>query len=155
MISTLELISVRLSTPCFSNIAIFFSLLSSGIASTVLLRFKSPRLSASFSHSSEYPSPLKIILPFFSTTSLIIALTSALKSFAFSSLVANSSNTSATIVLIITLVSEIEEAEPNILNSNLLPVKANGDVLLRSVLSLRKAGIISEPIFILIRSVLS
>ena len=39
--------------------------------------------------------------------------------------------------------------DPTILNSNLLPVNAKGDVLLRSVLSLRMPGSTSEPIFII------
>src|SRR5574344_921448 len=41
---------------------------------------------------------------------------------------------------------------PNILNSNLLPVKANGEVLLRSVLSLATAGITLPLSFIMLAS---
>ena len=43
---------------------------------------------------------------------------------------------------------EIERAEPQERNSNLLPVKANGEVLLRSVESFGIAGRRSTPIFI-------
>ena len=39
--------------------------------------------------------------------------------------------------------------EPKLLNSNLLPVKANGDVRLRSVVSFLKSGRTSTPIPIL------
>ena len=38
--------------------------------------------------------------------------------------------------------------EPTALNSNLLPVKAKGDVRLRSVLSLEKSGTTETPIWL-------
>ena len=43
---------------------------------------------------------------------------------------------------------EIEDAEPNIRNSNLLPVNANGEVRLRSLVSLRKLGTAATPVSI-------
>src|SRR5664279_2169883 len=51
-------------------------------------------------------------------------------------------------VLMIMLGPEIEKDEPSILNSNLLPVKANGEVLFLSVASLISAGSVVTPIFI-------
>ncbi len=41
----------------------------------------------------------------------------------------------------------MESAEPTIRNSNLLPVNANGEVLLRSVASLDKSGKVFTPVF--------
>ena len=42
---------------------------------------------------------------------------------------------------------EMDWEEPSMRNSNLLPVKAMGEVRLRSVLSCRMAGSTSTPIF--------
>ena len=67
---------------------------------------------------------------------------------AFSSSSAMRFIASATIVLRITFGAEQEADEPGARNSNLLPVKANGDVRLRSVASFGSAGSVSTPIFI-------
>ena len=40
----------------------------------------------------------------------------------------------------------MDAEEPTIRNSNLLPVKANGDVLLRSVASLLNLGTVDTPV---------
>ena len=45
------------------------------------------------------------------------------------------------------LAQEIEADEPSILNSNLLPVKANGEVLFLSVVSFGNFGRTWTPIF--------
>ena len=42
---------------------------------------------------------------------------------------------------------EMESEEPTIRNSNLLPVKANGDVLFLSVASLKRSGSVLTPVF--------
>ena len=68
------------------------------------------------------------------------------KSLAFSSISANCESDSATIVLRMMFGSEIENVEPSIRNSNLLPVKAKGDVRLRSVLSFLNAGKTLTPV---------
>ena len=52
---------------------------------------------------------------------------------------------SATAVLIQVIGNETESFEPAARNSNLLPVKANGEVRLRSVLSLSRSGICWIP----------
>ena len=74
--------------------------------------------------------------------------TAALKSSfgAFSSSSANWRRDSATMVFRKMLGQEMEEEEPSILNSNLLPVKAKGEVRLRSVVSLGISGRVSTPI---------
>ena len=54
-------------------------------------------------------------------------------------------NVSATIVLSTVFGSAMEAVEPTIRNSNLLPVKANGDVRLRSVASFMKEGTVETP----------
>ena len=51
------------------------------------------------------------------------------------------------------LAQAIELDEPSILNSNLLPVNANGDVLFLSVVSLLNLGRTSTPSFICVFSV--
>ena len=89
------------------------------------------------------------------TVSFIIFLTSASVSPAVSSLSAKTAKVSATMVLSITFVSDIDEAEPSILNSNLFPVNAKGEVRLRSVLSFLIKGIISAPTVIFTLSALS
>ena len=58
------------------------------------------------------------------------------------------SNASATIVLRIVFGPEQDWLEPGARNSNLLPVKANGLVRLRSVASRGSGGSVSAPIFI-------
>ena len=70
-----------------------------------------------------------------------------LTSLAFSSRVAISSRASATMVFSTTLGPEMDWEEPTMRNSNLLPVKAKGEVRLRSVLSLGSSGRVSTPIF--------
>src|SRR5512133_3376563 len=52
------------------------------------------------------------------------------------------------IVLMIMFGPEMEKDDPSILNSNLLPVKANGEVLFLSVASLASAGSVVTPILI-------
>ena len=80
---------------------------------------------------------------------LVINLRRALlKLGAASRISANCINSLATIVLIIVFGSEIDWLEPNIRNSNLLPVKANGDVRFLSVVSLGKLGSTCTPISI-------
>ena len=59
---------------------------------------------------------------------------------------ANCFNSSATAVLSTTFVQETDEEEPSIRNSNLLPVNAKGEVLLRSVVSLGNLGSVCTPI---------
>ena len=54
---------------------------------------------------------------------------------------------SAKIVLRIVFGPAIDCDEPTARNSNLFPVKANGDVLLRSVLSLEKSGTTDTPVW--------
>ena len=52
---------------------------------------------------------------------------------------------SATLVLIITLQSAMDIEEPTMRNSNFLPVKAKGDVRLRSEMSLGRVGMVATP----------
>ena len=122
------------------------SVVSAGIASTIVGRFGSPLRFASSCHSLEYPFPLKMIRLCFSVYSTISAFNSLSKSSAFSSLSQASSNASAAIVFKTTLQFDRESWEPSIRNSNLFPVKANGDVRLRSVASLRKSGSVVTPV---------
>ncbi len=63
----------------------------------------------------------------------------------FSSLVANSSSTSATIVFSTVFTQEIVIEEPSILNSNLFPVNANGEVLFLSLESAYSCGNVGTP----------
>ena len=74
-----------------------------------------------------------------------MSVSAFLKSSAFSSSSANWQRDSATIVFIIKFGPAIDTDEPGMRNSNLLPVKANGDVLLRSVVSFGKFGRASTP----------
>ena len=60
---------------------------------------------------------------------------------------AASLNASAAMVFNTTFGEEMESEEPTIRNSNLLPVKANGDVLFLSVASLNKSGSVLTPVF--------
>ena len=55
-------------------------------------------------------------------------------------------NASATIVFSTMFGLAIESLEPTIRNSNLLPVNANGDVLLRSVASFARSGSVLTPV---------
>ena len=138
--SARDSISAFVYTPCFSKISTASGFTNAGTASTIHLMFGSPLLSASATHSSEYPLPLKMILLCAAIVSLIMSWRAIGKSSAASSLSAMSHNTSATIVLSTVLGSAIDCVEPTIRNSNLLPVNANGDVLLRSVASFWKCG---------------
>ena len=67
----------------------------------------------------------------------------------FSNLSAIFFSSSATATFKAVLVSAIEILDATILNSNLLPVKAKGEVRLRSVESLKIIGRLWIPIFIL------
>ena len=78
--------------------------------------------------------------------SLIRSCTAVSKSSAFSSLSAASQNASATIAFSVVFGPAMESAEPTIRNSNLLPVKANGEVRLRSVASLSRSGSVDTPV---------
>ena len=146
MISARDSSSAFVNTLYFSKRLIALSVVSAGIASTIDLMFGSPRLSASATHSSEYPFPLKMILWFSVRYFLIRSCTARSKSSAFSSTSHASANASATIVLSTTFGPAIESRDPTIRNSNLLPVNANGDVLLRSVASFVKSGSVSTPV---------
>ena len=65
----------------------------------------------------------------------------------FSSWSANCCNSSAMMVFKAMLGPEIDWLEPSIRNSNLLPVKAMGEVRFRSVLSWGMGGMASTPIW--------
>ena len=84
--------------------------------------------------------------------SLIVAFISSCsslsKSAAPSSLSANSPKISATAALSMMFAQAMLFDEPSILNSNLLPVNANGDVLFLSVESFLNSGRMSTPSFI-------
>ena len=67
------------------------------------------------------------------------------KSSACSNSSANSQRTSPIAVFKIKFVQAIDAEDPNILNSNLLPVKANGEVRFLSVVSFAKEGSPSTP----------
>ncbi|MNI25806.1 hypothetical protein D3C73_794820 [compost metagenome] len=108
-----------------------------------------PRASASFSHSSLYPLPSKRIafesLMYLRTTFKIAR--SFLMPFliCLSTSVLNSINCAATIAFN-TVIGKAEFAEePTARNSNLLPVKANGEVRFRSVLSNFNSGTLGIP----------
>ena len=121
--------------PNLPNSSIALSVVRVSVASTIDLMLGSPLFSASATHSSEYPLPLKITLwcsvrYFLVTASIAAALSEAASISSAASLKA-----SATIALRVVLGADIESLEPTIRNSNLLPVNANGDVLLRSVAS--------------------
>ena len=79
---------------------------------------------------------------------LIRSCTASSKSSAFSSSSAIYEKLSATIVLRTTFGLATEAEEPRLLNSNLFPVNANGDVLFLSVASFLKLGIVLTPICI-------
>ena len=79
--------------------------------------------------------------------SLIRSCTAMSKSSASSSLSAASQKASATMAFKVVFGSAMESEEPTIRNSNLLPVKAKGDVRLRSVASFSKSGRVETPVF--------
>ena len=110
------------------------------------LIFGSPLLSASSTHASEYPSPLKTILWFSVAYCLIRSCTALSKSSAFSSTSHASANASATIVFRTIFGEAIESRDPTIRNSNLFPVNANGEVLFRSVASFASSGSVRTPV---------
>ena len=83
---------------------------------------------------------------------LISELRAALKSSTPSSSSAMRESSSATIVLSIVFGPAIESAEPGILNSNLFPVNAKGDVLFLSDVSFGNLGRTWTPIDITPRS---
>ena len=124
----------------------FFSSRSLCKASGVVRRLHKPRFStASLIQASSYPFPLKIILLWSTIVFRMRSCRQELKSFAFSSTSANCIRASATAALSIIFGQAIESLEPTMRNSNLLPVKANGEVLLRSVESRGNLGRISTP----------
>ena len=69
------------------------------------------------------------------------------KSSAFSSMSAASLKASATMVFSTVLGEAMESDDPTMRNSNLLPVKAKGDVRFLSVASLSRSGRMSTPVF--------
>ena len=85
-ISVREFISCFDKILCVSNILTFFSSAYLGSASTVVLRLRSPRRLASFSHSLEQLFPLNKIRLCLIIVSLISASNSVAKSFAPSNL---------------------------------------------------------------------
>ena len=109
------------------------------------LIFGSPRLSASATHSSEYPLPLNTILLCSVSVFLINSFTAVSKSSTPSNSAVIFFNWSATIVFRTIIGKAILCVEPTILNSNLLPVNANGDVLFLSVASIVKEGSVDAP----------
>ncbi len=82
-------------------------------------------------------------------TSRMMLCTSALTSSAFSMRSAMRLSISATMTLMAVLQSAMLIDAPSIRNSNLLPVKANGEVRLRSEISLGRLGMVVTPISIL------
>ena len=95
-----------------------------------------------------YPFPLKIIRLCFLIIFTITSLTAWLKFSACSNSSAIRHNVSATMVLITVLGSAMEALDGTIRNSNLFPVKANGDVRFRSVVSCLNRGRVDTPTFI-------
>ena len=78
--------------------------------------------------------------------SLIRSCTAISKSSAFSRRSAASQKASATMALIVVLGEAMESEEPTVLNSNLFPVKAKGEVLFLSVASFTKSGSVDTPV---------
>ena len=78
--------------------------------------------------------------------SLIRSCTAISKSSAASKRSAASQKASATIAFNVVLGLPIESALPTLLNSNLLPVKAKGDVLFLSVASFTNSGNVDTPV---------
>ena len=145
-ISARDSSSAFVNTLNLSNNSTALSVVIAGIASTIDLMFGSPLLSASATHSSEYPFPLKMILWFSVRYSLIRSCTARSKSSAFSRISHASANASATIVFSTIFGFAIESLDPTIRNSNLFPVNANGDVLFLSVASLNRSGSVLTPV---------
>ena len=145
-ISTRDSSSDLVNTPNFSNAATDSGAVYAGIASTMDLIFGSPRFWASATHSSEYPFPLNTILWCSMAYFLIRSCAASSKSSAFSRTSQASENASATMVFNTIFACATESWEPTIRNSNLFPVKANGDVRLRSVASFMKSGMVLTPV---------
>ena len=124
----------------------------------VVLLLLNPRFLASFSQASPYPSPSNLIF----LDALIYSLNTLKTASSFfrffdslrrSTSCLNSFNCFATMVFK-TVIGPAQFAEdPTALNSNLFPVKANGEVLLISVLSNSISGIL--PIIFSFKSVFS
>ncbi len=127
-------------TPNLPYISIVVSSSNDGIASTIDLQFGSPLFSASTVHSSEYPFPLNTILACSFINLAVYSSTALSKSSAPSNAATAFSNCSAIITLRTVFTSPMVLDEATILNSNLLPVKANGDVLFLSVGSFSNLG---------------
>ena len=139
-ISSLASSSAFERTLNFSYISTVVSSTNAGIASTIDLQFGSPLFSASTGHSSEYPLPLNTILSCSLINLAVYSSTALSKSSAPSNASHALLKASAIIVLSTVFVSPIELDEATILNSNLLPVNANGDVLFLSVGSFSSTG---------------
>ena len=114
----------------------------------MVFKFNKPLDSASSIQESSYPLPLKIIRLWFLIVSLINACNVVSKSSLDSRISANFSSSSAITAFNTMLHPAILELDPGILNSNLFPVNANGEVRLRSVESLGNFGRTVAPIFI-------
>ena len=102
-------------------------------------KLESPLFLASSTHFCSYPLPLNIILLcllYLSFTRAIITSLTDLFFNSFSKYSPYSFNISATIVFSTNIGVAGEALEPGILNSNLFPVKAIGEVLFLSEISL-------------------
>ena len=128
------------------NLIVFGAILTFS-AEGVFLLLLNPRFFASFCHSSPYPLPSKSIdLDFlmYSLKTLNIA-SSFFKSFCsikLSTSFLNSISCLATMEFKTVIGFAQLAVEPTALNSNLLPVKAKGDVRFLSVLSSKISGIL-------------
>src|SRR5699024_10106109 len=112
-----------------------------GSVSAVVGRFNKPRRFASSIHSSAYPSPLKMMRLWFSYDSrMTLRISSSRLPLVFSKRSAKRQRISATAVFRLILLQAMDCEEPSMRNSNLLPVKANGDVRLRSLVSWKNFG---------------
>ena len=105
----------------------------------------SPRFSASFTHSSEYPLPskrtgLQVLISSFSTSRMALTLFSPAAIF-LSTRSLNDVRASAMAAFRAIMAEEQLTLEPGARNSKRLPVKAKGLVRLRSVLSTMRSGI--------------
>jgi len=113
--------------------------------------FVSPRLAASCFHCSEYPSPSKRIgseamIVSFSMRKIASSLPTP-SSMSFSMETLNSFSWLAIAALMAIMAAAQFADEPAARNSKRLPVKAKGDVRLRSVVSNRISGIRPMPSF--------
>ena len=120
------------------------------IISGTLVSVSSPRLLASSFHSSLYPLPSKhttsitdAIIGF--KASIIATLVFLPFASSLSTSVLKILSCSATAAFRVVIAPAQLADDPTARNSNLLPVKANGDVLLRSVLSRKISGISTNP----------